>query len=176
MGSTDNFVPSTDGKNHINIYTDGKSPLGKKLHHFHFMPFVHPTLGKFNSLEALWHYVKMDEPDDGIRRLAGYNAKKFALARINRGGKTRRLDDFADIIIEANYYRITQNEALCAEFIESTLPFDHYYLHGPRKLIVRPPEMRWLVDGYEELRRLIREGKAPKAANLDQFFERVKTA
>lgn len=178
MGSKNDFVPKTDGVNHINIYTLGKTSLGKKLHHFRHMPFVHPVLGKFNSMEGLWHYVKMTEPDDAIRRLSGYDAKKFALKKERELGSksVRRLDDFYDIINEANYYRITQNQQLCDEFVASTLPFDHYYIHGERSLIVRPAEMRWLVNGYEELRVLIREGKQPKPANLDQFFELAKTA
>lgn len=43
------FHPKTDGVDHINIYSRGRTPLGQALSNFAHTPFEHPKDGKFAS-------------------------------------------------------------------------------------------------------------------------------
>ena len=134
-------IQTGDGVTHINIWILGKTELGKMLAHFYHMPFKHPRLGPFNSMEGLWHYVKTEEKDDTLRALSGINA--------------------------ANFYKIEQNPRLVQLMVESDLPFEFYYLFGPDNIKITPPGYTWLVDGFEEIRRMLKEGRRPADEDID---------
>ena len=145
--------PEDDGITHINISTGGQTELGRKLAHYSVTPFVHPVYGPFRSMEGFWYYIKCEKPDDGFRNLCGSRAKSHA--------KTKRTvwrDHFSQIINEANYYRIVQNEDIREAMIASTLPFGYYYLHGAHQLQIHSPISGWLCDGMEQIRRYLKAG------------------
>lgn len=137
-----------DGVSHINVYSRGATELGKQLSHFWKKPFVHPFYGKFNSMEGFWHYIKAEAPDDQLRTLHGPEAKFYGAA-LPRG---RLYDSFYDVIIEANFHKIVQNAELAQMVVDSTLPFDHYFLLPPGPVFVRKPGFEWLVEGLEKIR------------------------
>ncbi|MBB5409286.1 hypothetical protein HDG34_003227 [Paraburkholderia sp. HC6.4b] len=140
--------PEDDGITHINISTSGQTALGRKLAHYSVTPFIHPVYGPFRSMEGFWYYIKCERPDDEFRNLCGSRAKAHA--------KTKRMvwrEHFSQIINEANFYRIVQNDDIREAMIASTLPFGYYYLHGPQQLQIHSPISGWLCDGLEEIRR-----------------------
>lgn len=153
-------VNPDDGVTHINIWIHAQTHLGRMLSHFYKMRFTHPVLGPFNSMEGLWHYVKTEEKDDTLRKLYGPHAKDYGHQLTQQ-----YIENFRAIIIAANFYKIERNENLKMMMVESTLPFRYYYYHGPQDVFVEPPEYKWLVEGFEEIRRMLRENRRP--ADLD---------
>jgi len=155
-----NPINPDDGVTHINIWLHGQEPLGRMLSHFYKMHFTHPVLGPFNSMEGLWYYVKAVHPetgkkDDTLRKLYGIKAK-------DRGKQLKNMyvENFRDIIIAANFYKIEQNPDLLKQFTESTLPFKMYFYYND--VLVEQPEYDWLVEGFEEIRRMFKENRRPK--------------
>lgn len=139
-----------DGQDHINIWAQGDTELGRLLAHFTFSPFVHPYFGPFNSMEGFWHYIKTEEKDDALRRLHGLEAKKYGkrLTEI-------RVDNFPEIIKVGNYHKIDQNPRLRELFVASTLPFESYYRHGPGGVVIRPESGEWLAEQFDQLRTMM---------------------
>lgn len=48
--------PELDGIDHINVYSQGKTKLGRLLSNFANTPFEIPGLGRFQSVESYWYY------------------------------------------------------------------------------------------------------------------------
>lgn len=145
-----------DGIDHINIWEKGETELGVVLNHSISLPFNHSLLGRFGNMEAFWHYVQSEERDDRIRMMEGYTLKNFA-----RKLTPSRVINFRAIIMDANYQRIKQYEPIVQEMINSTLPFDCYYVHDTTKLRTRPNFFKWLTMGYEEIRKALKENREP---------------
>jgi hypothetical protein len=173
--------PNCDGVSHINIWINSKSQLGKMLSHFYESPFIHPYFGPFNSMEGFWHYIqnlRIDEKsgmlvgDDTLRSLSGMSAKNYG-----KKLQWRHVDNFHEIIIAANYYKIEQNPELLKLFMQSEVPLDYYYLFTPvgdaeglSDVVVRPAGYRWLVEGFEELRKMFQHDERPAYINYDQVL------
>ncbi len=149
--------PELDSVSHINICPKGKTELGIMLSHMHYSPFIHPYFGPFNCMEGFWQYIQSEEHDDALRTLGGWAAQEHG-KRLTK----RYVDNFPAIIIEANYFKIKQNEKLKKMMVESTLPFDNYYLFGEGQVPIRQTNLKWLVDGFETIRTMLREGKEPE--------------
>lgn len=156
-------VRKEDGVSHINIYLLGKTPLGQMLAHFFRSPFKHPDLGPFDSMEGYWHWVKSVDRPDKLRYLSGFSAKRTG----SELEKQSNIPDFQELILEGNYCKITQNPELLKLFVESELPFEHYYMWKQEEpdaednRPIRPRSMDWLVPQFEHLRALIRNGLVP---------------
>lgn len=155
--STLGFTASNDGVDHINIYSNGKTELGRLLTHFAHKPFVHPYFGPFASMEGLWYFIRNGGVDENLRYLSGIKAKK-----LGKLSKAKWYADFRSDILAANYQKIIQNEDIRSAMIASELPFDHYYLFGPNKVLVTPRDSQWLIDGFEEIRTALKAGEVPK--------------
>lgn len=149
-----------DGITHINI--GGRTDLGRMLSHFAMTPFQHPFYGSFNCMEGFWYYVRTDidaitDPKarknlDNLRTLVGWRAKV-----LGKEFPQLNLDNFRELIMGANYCRIMQNPELYRLFVNSTLPFDHYFLHGEGNILIRPSAVSWLISGLEDLRKAFKE-------------------
>lgn len=140
-----------DGVTHINIYSKGRTELGRLLSHFTHTPFTHPYYGPFHSMEGFWYYIKAAEQDDTLRTLWGRQAKDYGKRK-----PSLRRENFKELIIEANFHKIDQTPELKRLMADSALPFDHYYLFGEEPVFVRPPGFGWLVEGFEEIRQHLR--------------------
>ena len=170
------FRIEDDGITHINVWIKGKTELGRMLAHFYESPFTHPFFGPFVSMEGFWHYIQSEEQPDILRSLSGIAAKKK--------GKTltwKYVDNFHDIINGGNFYKVEQNETIRKLFLESTLPFDYYYLFTPKgdaaglsPTIVRPTGYDWLITGFEEIRNMMKNGERPSNKAYSQFANKGK--
>lgn len=159
-----------DGVNHINIWEKASTDLGVALSHMADLPFTHEKFGKFRSIEGFWHYIRSTSRDDRTRMMAGYKAKKFGDSL-----ESRRVDDFKIIIMDANWQKIKQYNPLVEELKKSTLPFDFYYLYNnDTDIRARPASAFWLIDGFEEIRKAIKENRAPDFSFLKDRINRNK--
>jgi len=162
-------VVTRDGVDHINIDLRGQTELGRDLCHIAAIGFRHPVFGPFGSVEAYWAWLRYPFPQDRerFRFLHGMKAKK---ASNYQGG--RKIKDFRALIIEATYLKIVQHEHIYEMFVNSDLPFDHYYIEISKTVPVigvqvRPQISGWLVSGLTELRTQLKNGIAPKTPNYE---------
>ena len=142
---------SDDGITHINVYSQGKTELGKFLSNFTYSP-VETIHGKFLSLEGYYHYIKSilairlsplaevllvtnHDQLEHLRKLYGKYAQQHGrTVRQELMAQGVWFDDTVSIIkldwfIEALKYKISTSNQVTT-FLESTLPFTHYYVYG----------------------------------------------
>lgn len=167
-GNKKDFTFATDGVNHINIWSGGKTSLGPKLSHFAPISLVHPYLGFFACMEGIWYYVRSAVKDDALRYLVGFEAKKHG-----KQYTMRKFAEFHSVIMDANYHKLIQNPNLYEEFVNSELPFDHYYMFGKGKVQVRPTGFDFLVEGWEDLRVKLKAGEKPEPLDYEDIFGRL---
>lgn len=144
----------------INIYTKGKTPLGKMLAHFTHMPFRHPQYGgTFYTIEGFWHWYKSSDRPDRLRYLNGPKARDMG-----KNIPCEWRDDFKEAIFIATWCKIEQNPELKDMFLKSSLPFEHYFLDGPKgaKVPVRPAASLWLCKMMERIRTMMWNGERPE--------------
>lgn len=151
-------VASEDGITHINI--GGITPLGSKLSHFAYTPFDHPQFGKFQCLEGLWHWLKDPQHRDIFRTMSGQKAKSAGKLH-----SRRKIDQFMDVILAANYYKLTQHPDLLELMKNSTLPFKHYYMSGELDLVTEVPSSIWMCHLMEDVRQVVKGEK--ELPNID---------
>lgn len=133
-----------DGVDHINIYSKGKTSLGRWLSNFTNAPIVLKD-GKFNSIEGYWYWLY--SKDDRLRNLYGYEAK--ALGKSLEGS---RMDEtvFRNKIKQAILTKLLTYPEMLNELRSTIAPFRHYYNYGGK--IVELPQYGWIVDFFEYLK------------------------
>lgn len=150
-----NDIVGVDGVDFYNIYSKGETELGRRASHFAYSEFVHPVYGSFKSMEAFWVFVKLEDPEDPemqiLRTMVGYQAKAFG-----RTVKTKKIENFHQIINSGNWHKFNQNPVLKQLMVESDLPFKHYYLSANGQVTIRPLGYDWLLEGFEEIRKRLK--------------------
>lgn len=140
------FKPENDGIDHINIYSKGKTELGRFLTNFAHTP-ISTSDGRFESVEGYWYWLSCR--DDKLRELWGWEAKKY--------GRSVEADDWLDDpqfqqkILDAIEMKIRLSDRFYTEFKDSKLPFDHYYNYNGK--VVRPKDGRWILEFLEQWRK-----------------------
>jgi len=147
------YTPETDGINHINVYSKGKTELGRLLSNFAHTPFVCDD-GRFESVEGYWYWL--GNKDDRLRSVYGYNAK--SLGRKLPRQKSLSEEEFKTKIKIAINKKIKQNNLMNVLAI-SRLPFVHYYAWDGH---VKDAGYRWIVDHITTLRKWLQEHGYPK--------------
>lgn len=139
-----------DGITHINVYSGGKTELGRWLSNFTKAPFQLVTDGSFDSVEGYWYWLQLSgvEGREGLRKLSGISAKKLG-QKLREGVEVTYDDEFKTKIKTAIAMKILTYPNMFDKFIESTLPFTHYYDFGGR--IVEAGH-QWQVDFLDRLR------------------------
>ena len=137
--------PLEDGVTHINIYSRGKTPLGRWLSNFAESPFTHPVHGNFMSVEGFWYWL--GTRNEALRNLYGFEAKK-----IGRNSPTIiQLDEqvFKEEIAIACWAKLWSNYGKVFILAGSVLPFEHYYVFGKT---VKDAGFKWLLGMWEQFR------------------------
>lgn len=137
--------PTKDGINHINVFSRGKTWLGRQLSNFAHAPFTHPLYGPFASVEGFWYWLGCE--DDNLRELVGGAAKKYGRSverPIQRG-------DFETQILMAVHQKLIENPDIRQALLESTLPLRHYYVFGDRVIMPKVND-QFILDFYEAFR------------------------
>lgn len=129
--------PHKDGIDHINIYSKGKTKVGKLLSNFAHTPFTHKEHGYFNSVEGLWYYLLTGCKHEELREVYGFNAKKKGRELVNQeqwGVMDSNSIEFKKAICEGIRQKLRENKEilkmLCAT---GNKPLLHYYVYESRK-------------------------------------------
>lgn len=149
------YNPNEDGISHINVYSKGKTELGRLLTNFAETPFKHPELGYFRTMESYWYYLKTGKVFENIRDMDGYTAKKFGrkvLPKTNNNEKREISDDFKEKIREGIRCKLKQNKKILKMLVQNDLPLSHYYVYGNT---VKPlPEFDWILEEIERIKEI----------------------
>jgi hypothetical protein len=142
------FDPNNDGIDHINVYSQGKTMLGVFLSNWYRYHISLPELGDFSSIEGLWYYLSTK--DERLRTVSGFSAKQ--LGRSLPVVSELSEDEFRSIIKQAIKIKVAGPQFF--NFINSTLPFAHYYMFGNKQV---DAGHKWIIEYLEELRTELKE-------------------
>lgn len=132
--------PERDGVDHVNVYSKGRTRLGRDLSNFAHTPFRHPVHGWFASVEGFWYWLSCR--DQRLRGAYGWRAK--ALGREVGGVDWLHGEDFRDEIRTALACKLAQTPGLLARLEDNDLPLAHYYAYGGK--VVPVPGAAWILD------------------------------
>lgn len=156
-----------DGEDHINIYLDGKTELGKALSHSAKIEFIDSRNDKFSCVEAYWTWLKLKTPESNVRTMTGIQLRNYAGR--NPDNLLSVVPNFKYFIALANLQKVNQHEEILNAMRESTLPFDLYYVRHNKEsgnfLPERPASASWLVPIMEAIRLHV------KGDYQDRYFE-----
>ena len=155
------FNPMQDGTTHINIYTQGKTQLGRALSNLFDCEFTVPGYGDFKSLEGFWYYYLTGCKHEELKSLGGFAAKnfgrKFPFDRIDEES-TGPVGEQREVILEAIRCKLRQNKWICKLLKESELPLAHYYVPKGKEYSMQYSisKFQWQVEEFERLRKLLK--------------------
>ena len=152
-----------DGVDHINVSRRSASQLGKALNLDYVRNWEHRVLGPFRSLNSLWFFLRAKERSDQIRSIVGASLRSFVDDEC--GGFGEHLPNFRPMILDSMYLRILDCQEIKAQMIKSVLPFDSYR-ENESGIRIRYDSTRWIIDGYEEIRRALKEGVEPNFTKI----------
>ena len=117
-----------DGKTHCNVYSKGKTVLGRELSNFSLSPFDHPVHGVFDSVEGYWYWLT--RLDDRLRSVSGVEAKELgrSLPKVRSYDTSELSALFQYRITQALDAKLERHPDMMARLISSRLPFVHYYV------------------------------------------------
>lgn len=150
----DNVNELLDGIEHINVYSKGKTLLGRQLSNFANIPCVVEHNGKkikFNTIEGYWYFLHIwlltNESYYELMDLDGPAAKEYG-RQIIREKELRELSNKQKLIFEkkiqnAIINKILNNKDLMLMMKKNTLPYLHYYNYGGK--IVVPDDDDWFI-------------------------------
>ena len=130
-----------DGIHHINIYSKGKTDIGRWLTNFAYCP-IQTENGWFNSIEGYWYWLTT--LNDRLRELHGFSAKKLG----KESEKITEMSDsvFKDKICKAIDLKLKANPKWVAEQVN--LPLKHYYDYGGKR--VEKQEYNWITEHIQK--------------------------
>ncbi len=145
--------PTQDGITHINIYSQGKTELGKMLTNFSKFHITTKD-GNFNSVEGYWYWLGIEDckEKEVLRNLYGFTAKKTG-KELKKKYASRTDDDFESKILNAIWYKVKRNSHMFTSDI-ATLPFEHYYNFAGKVVDVKDKYI-WMIDGIDRMRKYI---------------------
>lgn len=129
-----------DGIHHINIYSKGKTEMGKWLSNFS-ESHIQTENGWFASVEGYWYWLTTLK--DQLRQLHGFPAKK--LGKESEKIMTYSEEAFKDKICKALDLKIKNRPRDVASI---SLPLKHYYDYGGKR--VYQPKYDWIVEHIEK--------------------------
>lgn len=157
------IIEGIDGITHINIYSQGKTELGRWLSNFTYFPIEIEGI-TFNSIETYWYWLITK--DDRLLETCGYNSKKLGKQIMKDEEIVHPLskdsfyfDKDAEVkfkkqIKKALDIKLKSNKDKLREFTYSTLLFAHYYIYFKKKVNAGHG---WIIDHFEERRKRLKE-------------------
>lgn len=142
--------PAMDGTTHINIYSQGKTWLGRETSNFSHRPITLNEHGSFASVEGYWYWL--GRQDDRLRHLYGFKAKE--LGRSLPVLKKWHPDKFQSLICEALTAKLEGHPDIKQALIQSTLPLTHYYskYYGDKLVVTEPAGSDFILAHFEAIR------------------------
>jgi len=147
--------PNLDGITHVNIYSQGKTELGRMLSNFYCYE-IKTKDGEFNSVEGYWYWLGIEEckEKEVLRRLYGYDAKKTGNS-LKYHFRKRFDNDFQNKIFNAIWVKVKNNKNMFLGEV-GKLPFEHYYNFNGKIVDVKNKYL-WMVKGIDKMREYILE-------------------
>ena len=141
------YIPENDGVDHINIYSKGKTELGRLLSNFAYTPFTIPDKGSFNTVEGFWYWTMTGLSE--FRKLPGWECKKI-------GDHTTPLREHPneEELLEAYLSKINNNPSIAVMLAENELPFAHYYVYGGK--VIEPKQWQWTAQLWNRVRETLK--------------------
>jgi len=146
--------PNEDGISHINIYSKGRTIIGRLLSNFAHTPFTHPKYGSFSSVEGFIYW--MGSGDDALRSMYGFQAKEYGRKAAEKNRKLP-VAEFRQAVIEALRCKIDQNSKVKIHLKSEMLPFVHYYNYGNK--VIRVPQWDWVIEELDRIRKELQNEK-----------------
>lgn len=136
---------STDGVDHVNVYSRASTELGRLLSNFAHTPF---KLGDnwFESVEGWWYWRKTG--DERLRHLHGLEAKHLGQSLPQRFGGPIA-DPTREELLAVYQAKCDQNPRVRELLLKNRLPFDHYYVYGGMR---KDTHHRWTGQLWSEVR------------------------
>ena len=133
-------METIDGVHHINIYSKGKTEIGRWLSNFSYSP-IQTKNGDFKSIEGYWYWITT--LNDRLRELHGFSAKKLG----KESEKILEVSDeiFKQKIKDAIDIKLKINPKWVAEKVN--LPLTHYYEYGGKR--IEKQEYNWITEHIE---------------------------
>lgn len=141
--------PLHDGSTHVNVYSKGKTMLGRELSNLSRNKLTHPSYGTFASLEGYWYWLATGKKHEILRDMTGVLAKK-------EGKALERIFNpyFQKEFKQGMLCRLLANPHLFNLLRDNTLPLTHYYYYGDEtncKVIDVSGTHQWQLDYYQQL-------------------------
>ncbi len=146
------ILEGVDGIDHINVYSKGKTELGKWLSNFSYAEFCVDNLA-FKSVEGYWYFLLTDCKEYNLCYLHGFEAKQYG-----KRFASKKYDDndnvFKDKIKKAIDEKIKSNRQMMLALSNSTLPLCHYYDYSGKKV---DAGYDWIVEHIEHRRKQLKK-------------------
>ena len=143
-----------DGVDHINIYSKGKTPLGRWLSNWEWCPIeIDGTV--FITVEGYWYYLLTGQIS--FSKCNGYTAKIEGRKVLKNMEPLmdKNSEEFKNKIRKAIDLKMkTRTGILFQDFIDSTLPFTHYYVYGSKRVYAG---YEWITEHITHRRKQLKE-------------------
>lgn len=139
------YLPEEDGITHINVYSQGRTELGRLLSNFAHTPFDMEPEGHFECVESYWYWLLTGAEE--CRSLVGYRAKKVGLELLRGKAETVSREQ----LLKAYKAKLTAHPRIQRMLNENNLPFAHYYVYGGKT--VTPRQWLWTAELWNELKK-----------------------
>lgn len=150
---------NNDGIDHINVYSKGRTELGRFLTNFAFSPITLKDHESFNSIEGYWYWLSTNHRYRyKLKSLHGFAAKK--LGEEFKKTNSVRCEQFEKLIKEAIEIKIRSNPKYMEMLRESNLPLEHYYCYGGK---VVDAGFKWITAHISEIRQHLQNERCIKA-------------
>lgn len=138
------YYPEKDGVNHINVYSKGKTELGRLLTNFADTPFKHPVHGWFRTVEGFWYWLKTGKQYEDLRNMEGWEAKM-----LGRKWPAVEVENFDNTIKTAIRAKLIHNPHILRLLLDNELPLAHYYVVRGS---IKQAGYEWINEYYMEVR------------------------
>lgn len=147
------IIDGEDGVTHINIYSKGRTVIGRWLSNFTYEPIKIEDDGYFPSIESYWYFLKSDR-DERFHKVSGFNAKNLYRTMYDIDIDIELDTIFIQKIKHALDLKLKVNRIKMEEFGKSHLPFCHYYVYGDKR---RDAGYEWIIEHFELRRKQLKE-------------------
>lgn len=134
------YNPENDGIDHINIYSKGKTDIGRFLSNFSKFKFSCED-GEFLSIEGYWYWLSVN--DDRLRKVYGFEAKK--LGRELGAKDYPKIENFNEKILKVIKLKLDSRKE---DIINIKLPLTHYYCYGDK--VIYPNGSEFIIEFIEK--------------------------
>ncbi len=154
------YNQNTDGINHINVYSKGKTELGRLLSNF-AETMIKTKKGDFHSVESWWYWIKMNNINSSclvplfdekqihaIRHRPGKSAKDYFRFLYKQDSVVN--NPSKEQLKEIYKLKLEQHPRIKKLLLKNTLPLTHYYIMFEKK--ISADEYLWTVQLWEEIK------------------------